>query len=472
MTGKPSTIACVGALLAGLTAPVLGAQDGQGDAALRTEVQQLRAEVAELRQQQDQDWMTQRRAEEVKTLIRDVLSDAETRSSLLQEGMSAGHDGENFYLQSGDGGFRLNLAGQIQTRFIYNNRDDSTDDHEFGFEVPRAKLHAFGHIANPRIGYSLRFNLEVGDTDINSQNNLGVEEALITYDLNDNLTIWGGETKDPFLREELVSSANQLAVERSLVNEVFTMGYVQGIGVDWMASDNLRVRGSINDGIRSGEAFNQSGADIAKNNVNNDKPFDGDNTDFAATGRVDYKLAGMWEQADDFNAWSGEEMSAFVGAAGHYEIGETGSAGTNDDFWSWTVDASLTNQGWTAFAAVNGLHTDYEGGNDRDLLGFVGQAGYNIDDTWEPFVRYEYLDLDSSALNEDQLNLVTVGVNWFNDKNNAKFTADVVWALDEIPTLGAGSNNTNDAASRLGLLTDTADEDNQLALRLQYQLLF
>ncbi len=344
--------------------------------------------------------------------------------------MSAGHDGEHFYLQSGDGGFLMNLYGQIQARYTMNSRDNSSDDFKSGFTVPRAKLGIMGHIADPRLGYELRLAVNEDTNDAN------FEVAKISYQLRDDLSIWGGEDKDPFLREELVSSAHQLAVERSLVNEVFTMGYVQGIGVDWTPSETIRVRGTLNDGIRSGEADNDNDAAISKGGSNtNDKPFADDASDFALTGRVDVKLAGDWDQANDFTAWSGEEMAAFVGGAVHYEVGETGSSAANNNFLAWTVDGSFEQQGWNAFAALNGMRTDYENGGDRELYGFVAQGGYNIDDTYEPFVRYEYLNLDSNG--SDHINIVTAGLNWFNNQHNAKFTADVVWALDTIPSASA-----------------------------------
>jgi hypothetical protein len=84
---------------------------------LRQEIQALRAEVSAMRSQADDSWLNERRAEEVKTLIHDVLADADTRASLAGDGMTAGHNG-HFFLASADGGFLLNVGGQIQFRYI------------------------------------------------------------------------------------------------------------------------------------------------------------------------------------------------------------------------------------------------------------------------------------------------------------------------------------------------------------------
>ena len=50
------------------------------------------------------NWMTEERAEEVRSLVRDVLADADTRASLLQSGMTAGYD-DGFMIGSTDGNF-------------------------------------------------------------------------------------------------------------------------------------------------------------------------------------------------------------------------------------------------------------------------------------------------------------------------------------------------------------------------------
>lgn len=498
MTRKPSTMTCLGALAVGLAAPAFAAQadDGSNEQTLKQELAELRAEVAELREGQQQT--EEQRAEEVKTLIDDVVADSDRRSTWQAGNVNAGHDGDSFFLGSDDDRFRLNVGGQIQLRGIGNFRDDTTmevgnqevtmpgESSAWGFEVPRAKLHFSGHIGNPRLEYKVGIAGDLRDTPNTEQ--IFVEDAVISYELLDGISVWGGQAKAPYLREELVKSAHQLAVERSLVNQVFTVGRVQGVGVDAEVHEMVRVAGTLSNGIRSGEPAQRRPAGIVKPTMSNSRGFLGNNTDFALTGRADVKVAGEWGQADDFTAWVGDPMGVFVGAAGHFEKGRTGDDGVpNDDFWSWTVDGSVQHLGWSAYAAVNHLRTDYgstvtrpdgsTGAENAEIWGILAQGSYNIDDTFEPFVRYEYLDLSGLSVTRNQrpadpyVNLVTAGVNWYHNQHNAKFTADVVWALDPVP--GTGSLNTSGAQqSLLGLQNDPAGDDDQLAVRLQYQLLF
>jgi phosphate-selective porin len=109
------------------------------------------------------------------------------------------------------------------------------------------------------------------------------------------------------------------------------------------------------------------------------------------------------------------------------------------------------------------------GAREYDIIGLVLQGGYNIDlgqSSVEPFVRYEHLDFDDAITDaggaEDEVDLLTFGVNWYLTKHATKLTADVVWALDPLPIKQEG----------LGLLAADGDEDGQVALRLQFQLLF
>ncbi len=400
--------------------------------------------------------MTQRRAEEVKALVREVLSDAETRASLLQEGLTAGHDGE-FFLQSNDGAFRLNLAGQLQVRYIWNNRDgaheaDPNDDNNLaGFQLRRTKLKGEGHIGEPRIrfGFSL-----AGDRD---DETAFFEDYWLAYNFSDQLSISAGRMKMPFALQNLTSSSRQLAVERSSVNEYFNVDRSEGVVLAYKR-DNYRLAGSINDGA-AGEFTD----------------FDENTTDVAFTGRAEAKLAGEWSQLKDpAIAWEGEGTGLFLGAALDYEIGETGTVAANNNVLRWTGDVTYESNGFGVLAAAYGQHTDMDSGDNFNDYGLLVEAGYFVvPNTLQPFARYELILQDDSrpgvtsgATNEDT-SIVTAGFNWYQHKHDAKFTMDVVYALDPLGTL---AGNDGGVSTGLGLRPDAAGEEGQFAVRAQYQL--
>ena len=288
-------------------------------------------------------------------------------------------------------------------------------------------------------------------------------------------------------------------MERSLVNEVFTMGYVQGVGVDWWidkgSSNMWRLRASINDGVRSGEADGNHTAERHNEDTETpavDKSFHQDNSDFAVTARLDLRLMGDWGQGDDFTAWEGENASLLVGAAVHWEMNETGDGDNGDDdnsnasFVTWTVDGSWEYNRWNLFAAVTGIHHDgdFRGPSsntspDPNHHGFVLQGGYQlVPDKFEPFIRWEVIDLSlpltsSPDIEDDEdLHLFTFGFNWYFNKHAAKFTTDIVWATNALLSTRGDYGIDNESLSLLGLLTDSGNEEDQIVWRTQFQLLF
>lgn len=78
---------------------------------MQSQIDALRAELRQVKADQGDNWLNDRRAEEVKSLIKEVLSDADTRASLLNDGAVAGFDGKNFFIASADGAYEMDFSG-------------------------------------------------------------------------------------------------------------------------------------------------------------------------------------------------------------------------------------------------------------------------------------------------------------------------------------------------------------------------
>ncbi|MHC4141575.1 MAG: porin, partial [Planctomycetota bacterium] len=288
---------------------------------LRSEVSHLRDTVAELRStvqefQAGDDWLTQQRADEIRGLVRDVLADADTRASLLQDGMTAGWD-KGFFLGSADGNFLLRLGGQIQVRYA-------------------ARLK--GHVVDPTWKYVL--NLAFDHDDSGRQGDMDVEDAIIIKDFGGGWELWAGQFKLNFLREELTSSTSQLAVDRSYVNELYNQDRHQGVQV-FYTTDQFRVTGAFGDGFGS------------KN-----LPAYAITTDWAVTARLEWLAMGAWKQFKDFTSPPGSDTGLMVGAAVHWQDDKYDQPLTGKtERLTWTIDGSLEGAGWNLFAYVVGNHT-------------------------------------------------------------------------------------------------------------------
>ena len=437
------------AISAGLSAQTLPEADVDE---LRTRVVELEARLRAIEAPAGDNWLTEQRAEEIRGLVRDVLADADTRASLLQGGLTAGY-GKHFFVGSDDGNFLLEHAMKLQTRFVYNRRNEDTpsdDEDRWGFEQRRMELYLKGHIISPDLTYKVKIAAN------RSGGSVRLDDAVIGYRLNDSWKIDVGQFKVPFLREFLVSSGRQQAVERSYVNHVFNANRSQGVQLNY-TDENWSLKAMVHDG--SGQ----------KNTS-----FASDRTDVALSGRAELRLAGEWSQFKDFASWPDEDLGVLLGAAVDYEVGETGFGTDTADLLKYTIDVSAEFGGWNLYGALIGQHVDDNGSAsfaDADQFGFLVQGGvFIIPDTLDVFARYEYLDLDGgvfdvksgsmTATADDEINIITIGTNYYFKKHMLKLSADVVWVLDPLPESDTGA----------GLLSSS--DGDQLAIRFQWQLYF
>ncbi|MEM9914977.1 MAG: porin [Planctomycetota bacterium] len=439
-----------GVLAAALCTPVVAMGESSAELdALRAEMAAMQAELAQLK-----GGTTAQATADLKAATDAALLDAQSRINYQAEEMTAGHNGKNFFLESADGAFSLGLSAQAQVRYIYNNRTNAPGtgiddgDNLAGFQLRRTKIKGKGHIADPKVTYSFSFSSN-RDT-----NNTGLEVLTVGYKFDNGINLTAGRFKAPFAFDELTSSSRQQAAERALVTEQFTLGHTEGIQVDFKPMDDLKIRAMLSDGANAGEGgngdFNETPADLA------------------ITVRGDYTIGGSKGFAKDYTSWVEDEMGINIGGAVHHEVAKTGvnqATGGLDSFTRLTVDALYNNSGISFFAAAYFEVQEAAGGGvESDPFGLLAQAGYTIDDKWEPFVRYEFIDTDVAGV--DEVSVITAGVNYYLKKHSAKFTIDGVFVLDP---LDATNLTVSDS---LGLQGDAAGEDGQFALRAQFQLLF
>jgi hypothetical protein len=434
------TVALIGATSLAIAGSAFGADDNDALA----QIAELKAELATLKAQSGEQWLTEQRASEIRGLVQDVLADADTRTSLQGAAMVGGHDGK-FFLASADGNFRLNVQGQIQVRWVMNSRD--TLNTEWGFENRRTKLDFNGHVVDDSWRFRVKF--EFG----NDGGNGLLDEAYIDKVLDNGFSIRVGQFKAPFLREELVSSKYQLAVERSLLNEAFNQDRSIGAQLTW-ESDMFRVMAFYGDQIRTGQAAGSRGI-----------TWNANTTSFAGAARAEWMVAGSsFKQFDDFTSKPGEEFGALIGAAILYEdYNAAGNAAGAGKALGVTVDATVDFGGANLYAAF--IWNDYKNtiGDNTNPWGFLIQGGIYVTPEVELFGRYEWGDLDvPNGADSTKLSVFTVGGNWYLNQN-VKFTTDWGYAFRTISPFASGG---------AGYLPDVPDKDGQWVLRAQLQLIF
>ena len=416
---------------------------------LRSRIADLESRLAAVEKQDGHNWLTEQRAAEVKSLVQDVLADADIRSSLLAQGMTAGYD-DGAVIASAGGDFMLRTNLHIQERFMLNSSEQAGagDDDLWGFETTRAKFILSGNVVSPEWFYKVEI-----ETGSNNTGRTGLQDAYVGYDYGNGWKVIVGTYKAPLLREELVDSRYQLAVERSLTNYLYTGGRTNGIAVDYMG-DQLHFIGSLNNGIDNTFYGGLVGGGAGAAALVSD-------TDFAFTVRGEWLAMGNWDQFTDFTSPSGSETGLMVGGALHYQTDE--ELATQLDLFVLTGDVQFEFGGANAYAAF--VYANAEDTTiDVSPLAIILQGGYYFTDDWEGFARYEWSDPDGASSLTDDISIFTVGVNKYFAGHNAKWTTDIGLGLDSI---GAAA-----AVPVTGFRADGTGEDGQVVIRSQLQIVF
>jgi len=500
----------VGILASGLA--LTGAASAQGTDAM-SEIAQLKAEVATLKSQNGDKWLTEERAAEIKSLVKDVLADSETRTSLQGSGATSGYN-NGFFISSADGNFKLNLSLLAQARFTWNYQPgeniadptvsplttNGTGDgvSTWAFENRRTQMAFSGNVVDPSWTYMARLNYGSAiDPYTPEAGAVVLQDAWVNKDFGNGVGLKVGQFKSPFMAESLRNDGAQLTAERSVIDYTFSGGYTQGIMLNY-TQDMFRAMGSYNNGPRAQNGTWSTGS----------------NNSISLAGRVEFKAMGSWSQFDNESSLKSDESGLVIGAAiQYYNNRGAASAATGAQYTpsvqspvyggtyggdpitnsvtttgavDWTVDATFKSGGMNLSAAFVGANAT---GQDTDVTttpstttsqsgtsyGMVVQGGYRFTDSLEAFGRWEWMNVDYGAANAGGLpgsatdvnNILTFGVNVYAG-TNMKWTTQFGISLSDIGN-GAVAADLGGAGWNTDANTSNSDQMNVIS---QLQIMF
>ncbi|MGQ0614864.1 MAG: porin [Planctomycetaceae bacterium] len=348
-------------------------------------------------------------------------------------------EARGFFLRDASGDFLLRLSGQLQVRYAIHAQEQTLGDPSLaGFEIPRAKLAASGNLFGRQWTYKLQGNFDPDGGGFT------LEDAWVTCYVGD-WSFTAGQFKCPALREEIVDSALQLLVERSVVNDALTSGErLQGVAVGYIR-ERWRASVSFTDG--------DGGVNTAL--------LAGD-TDYAVTLRGELLVRGSFEIFEDFTSFRGDASGILLAINAHVQGGETGTPVGEMDAVLLSFDASLEFGGANVFLEGIFMDVDEGGvGGTRNLFGFVVHGGCFLTEKLEVVVRYEYADLDP-LVPPDTANILTVGANYYFQRHRIKLSGDFGYAFDAVPVTQKYTDYRRDTTFATG----------QIVFRIQLQILF
>lgn len=365
----------------------------------------------------------------------DLLSDASTRTSTLAAGDNA-----------------VDVGGQIQFRYYWNNRSDDalSEEDANGFQTRRTKAWMTSDIAE-------NWSVEVVLSAERDGGAFILENAIVKYQANENSNVMWGQFKAPFMRQDSVADSHQLLAERSIMVNAFGQGWTQGIQYSY-TGDQFRFMASLNDGNTNMGIGTAQNSDFTS----------GSEADFALTARGEFMWNGEWKQFDDITSPQGSAYAGLLGLAAHWQSGGETFGTADQDAWAVTLDVGAEGDGWNVFADAVWRNIDPAGGSDLTDWGLGIQGGWYMNADWELIGRWSLIVPDEDAVPDDSFNEFAVGVNYYvlgGGNHSAKFTFDINFFPDETT-----SNPIVPTSTGTGLLP-SADE-SQWFLRFQFQALF
>ena len=219
------------------------------------------------------------------------------------------------------------------------------------------------------------------------------QEAYIAKELESGLTLTFGQFKTPWMREELVDSSQQLAVERSAINEFYNQDRAVGIMASY-ATDSWNVAASYNNGQQT--ALSQG---TRYTNFSNNP------TDWALLGLVSSTSSpatGVTSTASPAHlvtkkpSWSAQPswVRSTASSQTASPLVASISVSTVRPSGASPVTSSAKFGGFSLFGSFVYQSYDFGDGfgpnsDNWNPWGVVVQAGYSLNDEWELFARYE-----------------------------------------------------------------------------------
>ena len=475
-------------LLAGSTLTLTGvsyaAVEGNNDTA--TQISELKAEIAALKGNQGEQWLTEQRADQIRGVVQDVLADSNTRSSFQQAGGATAGYNNGFFISSADGNYSLKINALEQVRFVWNNtytnsqanRDDDTankDENTWGFENRRTQAFFSGNVVDPSwkylvgIAYDSQSDPYVSNgTQDDGQGNdvagdpaFNLYYAMVTKTFGDGFSVSVGQMNVPFTVESNLFNAGSTQMgDYSIFEYMFGAGQQVG-AMAKLEKDAFRV---------SGGWYNIVQTDVSGTigqSWNNDN-----NQSIAIASRAEYKVAGTWDQFSKESSFKGEEFGLLIGGG---VIWQNGRAQNSDSTYNanplgLTADAQAKFGGFNLIGQF--LWQDGYPGTDSSssVWGFNVQGGAFVTEDLEVFGAWAYADTNSGTdggdANFGTTNYLQTGANWYFAKNSIKAT---VMGIIPLNTDAADGGNLRGFDGGVGL---SDGGSNNFSLVCQLQVMF
>lgn len=180
----------------------------------------------------------QARRDQMRALIKEILSEEEFRETLMPASLQAGYD-KGFFIRSSDDKFKLKFNGQFQFRWThYNTRKNNRylapgfnwpgDRDRTGFDIARLRLRFSGHLFDPKLTYLVEFD---GSANKGTPYDVTLFYAWANYKFVDAFQVMVGQFRSGGTRADVASTAMMQFPDYPTMNAVFGLGNSTGVRI-------------------------------------------------------------------------------------------------------------------------------------------------------------------------------------------------------------------------------------------------
>lgn len=346
-----------------------------------------------------------------------------------------------------DSTWSMNVSGRMQFLGIgqwSENNEGNLSSVGSNFLIRRGRLKFKGFAYSPKLKYKIELGLSnrdiSGASDFTHDAPRYILDAFVMWNFYENFELWIGQTKLPGNIERIVSSANMQLVDRSLLNNRFTIDRDMGA--------QLRHKIYLFDKFLIREAFALSqgeGRNVSKGNLGGYQyttsleflPFG------AFTGNTEYVGSDLKRERSP-KLLLGVSYDANKNAVktrsnqGDYMFTDTGFHKT--DINTLFVNAVFKYNGFSFLGeyadrkADNAIAVNEDGTATGDVVqvgkGLNLMFGYVFKNNWELTGRYTSVELDKQITNENKEDQYTFGVSKYLVGHKLKVQTDATYLTE------------------------------------------
>ncbi len=287
--------------------------------------------------------------------------------------------------------FSMNLGSRLQLRYTYTDPDEGSE--AGSFSVRRARFSVFGD-AYRHFNYALQLEL--------AGSSVQLIDANIRYRLASMATVWAGQGKAYFGRQQLVSSGNLNFVDRSEVDARFSAKRQAGIA---LIGQNEAQTFEYNLGIYNGNGINTAN----------------DNGRYMKTARVVVTPFGAYPLAESAHDYP-ESPKLAIGIAGLHTT--DGASSDETAITRLNIESAFMIKGFNFMGEFYLEHADPVNLKSFRTTGWYAQAGYLLPARKNEIAfRYAVIDSDEGFTS----GLVETGIAFshYFYRHRAKLQADL-----------------------------------------------